>query len=207
MKVFRILSLVCALGLSSLATAQTDQLSSYVKSCPLITDAQRTQALQDLEQRELLPKGVTSYTIATSDLSRLSIKLFPMLNGTPLVLVIESVDAPIKDSSLRSYSPSWQELPQVKLFDREPLRPLILERWGMRAGQYVEQRLGQLLYPLHLEMSWVEGEQDLLSVRPILPLTLSDKEHEELVSVAEQRPELLYRWNGSQMVLQPALPK
>ncbi|MDO4691736.1 MAG: DUF3256 family protein [Porphyromonadaceae bacterium] len=204
MKTLHILSFFLILGLSSIASAQTDQLSSYIKTCPLITDTQRSQALQALERDSASLKERQSYTIETSKLSSFSIKLLPLLNGTPLVLVIETVDKPIKDSSLHSYSPNWQKLSKLKLFDQEPTRSLILERWGA-TGEYIDQRLEQLLYPLYLEMSWVEGEKDLLSIRPVLPLTLSDREHEMLMSTAERRPQLLYRWNGSLLVLQPAV--
>lgn len=199
-----LLSLVFAWG--GAATAQQD-LEYYIKMSPLLTQEQKERAAGWMQEAQAQGQGSTkkklnSCTIATSPISSISIKLFPMLNGTPLIVVLDRINHPTEDAQIRAYSPAWEELPKLSLFAQPPTRELLLERWGLQDA-FVAQRMSQLLRPLHLQMKWVPGIEDQLSVRAVVPLSLSDKEQEALLEAADLSPELIYRWDGTTFQLLP----
>lgn len=192
-----VLWLVLALPLG-LSAQRSLSLIDYIQTCPLLDEAQREQTAQALSRQG---NQSTSCTVVTSPVSLVTIKLLPLLNGTPLILVLERVTSPTLDTQLRAYSPKWEELTELKLLDRVPTRELLLERWPREAGSYEDERLSQLLYPLHLEMQWASGEGIRLSVKPVLPLSLSDREHPGLMELVAAQPELVYEWRGSRLEL------
>lgn len=192
-----VLWLVLALPLG-LSAQRSLSLIDYIQTCPLLDEAQREQTAQALSRQG---NQSTSCTVVTSPVSLVTIKLLPLLNGTPLILVLERVTSPTLDTQLRAYSPQWEELTELKLLDRVPTRELLLERWPREAGSYEDERLSQLLYPLHLEMQLASGEGIRLSVKPVLPLSLSDREHPGLMELVAAQPELVYEWRGSRLEL------
>lgn len=165
------------------------KLSEYLATCPLLDEKLRAEAVQAVEAIENTPQTVTSYTAQTSTISAVAIHLLPLVNGTDLIATVEYVHAPIKDSYLRAYSPSWTELP-IKLIDQMPTA----KDFAPQGDSPAHIRLRQLLYPLHLDMTISDNR---LSITPVLPLTLSDQEDDALVALAATLPTLHYKWGGS----------
>lgn len=206
MKFAKVALLLLAIASGGVATAQQD-LEHYIKTSPLLTQEQRERAAGWMQEAQAQGDGggkkrLNSCTVATSPISSISIKLFPMLNGTPLIVVLDRIESPTEDAQIRAYSSAWEELPTLRLFAQPPTRELLLERWGLQDA-FAAQRIAQLLRPLHLQMKWVPGVEDQLSVRAVLPLSLSDREQTSLMEAADLSPELIYRWDGATFQLLP----
>ena len=57
-------------------------------------------------------------------------------------------------------------------------------------------RLRELLRPLHYQLSWADGQADVLLVTPSLLLTEEDKASTELAALIAQLPSLASVWDG-----------
>lgn len=176
---------------------QSSRLSQYVATCPLVSEEVRTQTASRLDSLVAQGADPQATQIATSEVSSITIALLPMLNGTPLIVVIDKVLEPVADSHIRYFSPEWVELAEVSLVKGWPTREEVLARLDATDGTSAEIRLGQLLYPLYIDASLSQRE---LHLRPVLPLTKSDREDVALMTLADRLPTFVYRWDGNAFV-------
>lgn len=194
---FRSIILFALLQLSLLSVeAQQVVLSPYIESCPLLTEEQKKE-LTGVVEGATSSDAMPSYSLRTSSLSTMDIRLYPMPNGTPLIGVLEHFSQPQRDSSIVFYTPEWKPISLKGVIDlpsRESFTSFLEGNTSPEA-----QRLRQLLYPLHHDIRW--EEQGALSIGIACTLSEDDKQNEPLKQLIEQMPRCHYEWSGYRFVL------
>ena len=125
------------------------------------------------------------------------LRLLPLASGQgPLTTLIETVSSPQVDARISFLSASGEALPSTTLL-RLPSSEDFLRGLQLPMST-ASDRLRELLYPLHYELSWAQGTSaPTLIVRPTLLLSEEDKQSDELKALIAQLPTLTTTW-GSQ---------
>ena len=148
----------------------------------------------DLElDAELVAFSDRTLRLKTSAVGSWELRLLPLLNSSSLTSVIERVTRPQADARITFLDQEGEvikteivALPTAEDF----LRSLQLPE---TASGY---RLRELLRPLHYQLSWADGQADVLLVTPSLLLTEEDKASTELAALIAQLPSLASVWDG-----------
>ena len=148
----------------------------------------------DLElDAELVAFSDRTLRLKTSAVGSWELRLLPLLNGSSLTSVIERVTRPQADARITFLDQEGEvikteiiALPTAEDF----LRSLQLPE---TSSGY---RLRELLRPLHYQLSWADGQADVLLVTPSLLLTEEDKASTELAALIAQLPSLASAWDG-----------
>jgi len=148
----------------------------------------------DLElDAELVAFSDRTLRLKTSAVGSWELRLLPLLNGSSLTSVIERVTRPQADARITFLDQEGEvikteiiALPTAEDF----LRSLQLPE---TSSGY---RLRELLRPLHYQLSWADGQADVLLVTPSLLLTEEDKASTELAALIAQLPSLSSAWDG-----------
>ena len=148
----------------------------------------------DLElDAELVAFSDRTLRLKTSAVGSWELRLLPLLNSSSLTSVIERVTRPPADARIpvldqegEVSKPEIVALPTAEDF----LRSLQLPE---TSSGY---RLRELLRPLHYQLSWADGQADVLLVTPSLLLTEEDKASTELAALIAQLPSLASVWDG-----------
>lgn len=148
----------------------------------------------DLElDAELVAFSDRTLRLKTSAVGSWELRLLPLLNGSSLTSVIERVTRPQADARITFLDQEGEvikteivALPTAEDF----LRSLQLPE---TSSGY---RLRELLRPLHYQLSWADGQADVLLVTPSLLLTEEDKASTELTALIAQLPSLASVWDG-----------
>ena len=148
----------------------------------------------DLElDAELVAFSDQTLRLKTSAVGSWELRLLPLLNGSSLTSVIERVTRPQADARITFLDQEGEvikteiiALPTAEDF----LRSLQLPE---TSSGY---RLRELLRPLHYQLSWADGQADVLLVTPSLLLTEEDKASTELAALIAQLPSLASAWDG-----------
>lgn len=186
----RICACIVFLLLFGQLSAQTSELSQYLESCPFFSEEDK-KTLQIVQEGQ--SNGVESvFSIPTSALSSCHIRLYPMVNGTPLIGVIERITAPELDSRLSFYTPDWGAIPLEGLIEL-PRRGRFVQH--LEGNTSVEaERLRQLLYPLHYDIRWAQGGAVVCAVS--VQLSQEDEENEALKTLISKLPEYRFEWKN-----------
>jgi len=148
----------------------------------------------DLElDAELVAFSDRTLRLKTSAVGSWELRLLPLLNGSSLTSVIDRVTRPQADARITFLDQEGEvikteivALPTAEDF----LRSLQLPE---TSSGY---RLRELLRPLHYQLSWADGQADVLLVTPSLLLTEEDKASTELAALIAQLPSLASVWDG-----------
>ena len=148
----------------------------------------------DLElDAELVAFSDRTLRLKTSAVGSWELRLLPLLNGSSLTSVIERVTRPQADARITFLDQEGEvikteivALPTAEDFLRS------LELPETSSGY----RLRELLRPLHYQLSWADGQADVLLVTPSLLLTEEDKASTELTALIAQLPSLASAWDG-----------
>ena len=148
----------------------------------------------DLElDAELIAFSDRTLRLKTSAVGSWELRLLPLLNGSSLTSVIERVTRPQADARITFLDQEGEvikteivALPTAEDFLRS------LELPETSSGY----RLRELLRPLHYQLSWADGQADVLLVTPSLLLTEEDKASTELAALIAQLPSLASVWDG-----------
>ena len=148
----------------------------------------------DLElDAELVAFSDRTLRLKTSAVGSWELQLLPLLNGSSLTSVIERVTRPQADARITFLDQEGEvikteivALPTAEDFLRS------LELPETSSGY----RLRELLRPLHYQLSWADGQADVLLVTPSLLLTEEDKASTELAALIAQLPSLASVWDG-----------
>lgn len=148
----------------------------------------------DLElDAELVAFSDRTLRLKTSAVGSWELRLLPLLNGSSLTSVIERVTRPQADARITFLDQEGEvikteivALPTAEDF----LRSLQLPE---TSSGY---RLRELLRPLHYQLSWADGQADVLLATPSLLLTEEDKASTELAALIAQLPSLASTWDG-----------
>lgn len=142
---------------------------------------------------ELVAFSDRTLRLKTSAVGSWELRLLPLLNGSSLTSVIERVTRPQADARITFLDQEGEvikteivALPTAEDF----LRSLQLPE---TSSGY---RLRELLRPLHYQLSWADGQADVLLVTPSLLLTEEDKASTELTALIAQLPSLASAWDG-----------
>lgn len=214
MKQLRTLLFTTLLLVSSLAlNAQTTKYAAIIKALgqtELLDEDHRTQLATLLAQdsalslpmeldlgAKLLFVSEHSLRLQTSPVGTAELHLLPLASGQgPLTALIETVSSPQVDARISFLSASGEALPSTTLL-RLPSSEDFLRGLQLPMST-ASDRLRELLYPLHYELSWAQGTSGpTLIVRPTLLLSEEDKQSDELKALIAQLPALTTTW-GSQ---------
>lgn len=205
---------LCLVGLtlliaSTLAIAQ-GTIRDYLPYAPDMSEDQRAilksmpQHLDSLSTPYELGAGLTivqtdgkqHITLRTSTLSTWSLCLLPLVNGTQVLGVIETIDEPIQDSHISFYTQEWEPIESSKLF------------LGVKAENFIalapsEEReyLERALYPLYTSYQWEVGDRVQLTIRPTPPLAMTDEQSARIRPLFKQIGSLTYEWDGTTLAL------
>ena len=213
MKQLRALLFTTLLLVSSLAlNAQTTKYAAIIKALgqtELLDEDRRTQLATLLAQdsalslpmeldlgAKLLAVSEHSLRLQTSPVGTAELRLLPLTSGQgPLTALIETVSSPQVDARISFLSASGEALPSTKLL-RLPSSEDFLRGLQLPMST-ASDRLRELLYPLHYELSWAQGTSaPTLIVRPTLLLSEEDKQSDELKALIAQLPALTTTWGG-----------
>ena len=213
MKQLRALLFTTLLLVSSLAlSAQTTKYAAIIKALgqtELLDEDRRTQLATLLAQdsalslpmeldlgAKLLAVSEHSLRLQTSPVGTAELRLLPLTSGQgPLTALIETVSSPQVDARISFLSASGEALPSTT-FLRLPSSEDFLRGLQLPMST-ASDRLRELLYPLHYELSWAQGTSaPTLIVRPTLLLSEEDKQSDELKALIAQLPALTTTWGG-----------
>lgn len=213
MKQLRTLLFTALLLVSSLAlNAQTTKYAAIIKALgqtELLDEDRRTQLTTLLAQdsalslpleldlgAKLLAVSEHSLRLQTSPVGTAELRLLPLISGQgPLTTLIETVSSPQVDARISFLSASGEALPSTTLL-RLPSSEDFLRGLQLPMST-ASDRLRELLYPLHYELSWAQGTSaPTLIVRPTLLLSEEDKQSDELKALIAQLPALTTTWGG-----------
>ena len=213
MKQLRALLFTTLLLVSSLAlNAQTTKYAAIIKALgqtELLDEDRRTQLATLLAQdsalslpmeldlgAKLLAVSEHSLRVQTSPVGTAELRLLPLTSGKgPLTALIETVSSPQVDARISFLSASGEVLPSTTLL-RLPSSEDFLRGLQLPMST-ASDRLRELLYPLHYELSWAQGTSaPTLIVRPTLLLSEEDKQSDELKALIAQLPALTTTWGG-----------
>ena len=213
MKQLRTLLFTALLLVSSLAlNAQTTKYAAIIKALgqtELLDEDRRTQLATLLAQdsalslpmeldlgAKLLAVSEHSLRLQTSPVGTAELCLLPLTSGQgPLTALIETVSSPQVDARISFLSASGEALPSTALL-RLPSSEDFLRGLQLPMST-ASDRLRELLYPLHYELSWAQGTSaPTLIVRPTLLLSEEDKQSDELKALIAQLPALTTTWGG-----------
>ena len=213
MKQIRTLLFTTLLLVSSLTlSAQTTKYAAIIKALgqtELLDEDRRTQLATLLAQdsalslpleldlgAKLLAVSEHSLRLQTSPVGTAELRLLPLTSGQgPLTALIETVSSPQVDARISFLSASGEALPSTTLL-RLPSSEDFLRGLQLPMST-ASDRLRELLYPLHFELSWAQGTSaPTLIVRPTLLLSEEDKQSDELKALIAQLPALTTTWGG-----------
>ena len=213
MKQLRALLFTALLLVSSLAlNAQTTKYAAIIKALgqtELLDEDRRTQLATLLAQdsalslpmeldlgAKLLAVSEHSLRLQTSPVGTAELRLLPLTSGQgPLTALIETVSSPQVDARISFLSASGEALPSTTLL-RLPSSEDFLRGLQLPMST-ASDRLRELLYPLHYELSWAQGTSaPTRIVRPTLLLSEEDKQSDELKALIAQLPALTTTWGG-----------
>ena len=213
MKQLRALLFATLLLVSSLTlSAQTTKYAAIIKALgqtELLDEDRRTQLATLLAQdsalslpleldlgAKLLAVSEHSLRLQTSPVGTAELRLLPLSSGQgPLTALIETVSSPQVDARISFLSASGEALPSTTIL-RLPSSEDFLRGLQLPMST-ASDRLRELLYPLHYELSWAQGTSvPTLIVRPTLLLSEEDKQSDELKALIAQLPALTTTWGG-----------
>ena len=213
MKQLRALLFTTLLLVSSLAlSAQTTKYAAIIKALgqtELLDEDRRTQLATLLAQdsalslpleldlgAKLLAVSEHSLRLQTSPVGTAELRLLPLTSGQgPLTALIETVSSPQVDARISFLSASGEALSSTTLL-RLPSSEDFLRGLQLPMST-ASDRLRELLYPLHYELSWAQGTSaPTLIIRPTLLLSEEDKQSDELKALIAQLPALTTTWGG-----------
>lgn len=213
MKQLRALLFTALLLVSSLTlSAQTTKYAAIIKALrqtELLDEDRRTQLATLLAQdsalslpleldlgAKLLAISEHSLRLQTSPVGTAELRLLPLTSGQgPLTALIETTSSPQVDARISFLSASGEALPSTTLL-RLPSSEDFLRGLQLPMST-ASDRLRELLYPLHYELSWAQGTSaPTLIVRPTLLLSEEDKQSDELKALIAQLPALTTTWGG-----------
>ena len=213
MKQLRALLFATLLLVSSLTlSAQTTKYAAIIKALgqtELLDEDRRTQLATLLAQdsalslpmeldlgAKLLAVSEHSLRLQTSPVGTAELRLLPLTSGQgPLTVLIETVSSPQVDARISFLSASGEALPSTTLL-RLPSSEDFLRGLQLPMST-ASDRLRELLYPPHYELSWAQGTSvPTLIVRPTLLLSEEDKQSDELKALIAQLPALTTTWGG-----------
>lgn len=213
MKQLRALLFTALLLVSSLAlNAQTTKYAAIIKALgqtELLDEDRRTQLATLLAQdsalslpleldlgAKLLAVSEHSLRLQTSPVGTAELRLLPLASGQGmLTTLIETVSSPQVDARISFLSASGEALPSTTLL-RLPSSEDFLRGLQLPMST-ASDRLRELLYPLHYELSWAQDTSvPTLIVRPTLLLSEEDKQSDELKALIAQLPALTTTWGG-----------
>lgn len=213
MKQLRALLFTALLLVSSLAlNAQTTKYAAIIKALgqtELLDEDRRTQLATLLVQdsalslpmeldlgAKLLAVSEHSLRLQTSPVGTAELRLLQLTSGQGLLTtLIETVSSPQVDARISFLSASGEALPSTTIL-RLPSSEDFLRDLQLPMST-ASDRLRELLYPLHFELSWAQGTSvPTLIVRPTLLLSEEDKQSDELKALIAQLPALTTTWGG-----------
>lgn len=178
---------------SALETTQLLEVSQLEALDKALADSALRLPLQLGDSVQLLRYDGRSLSLQTSPVSRASVQLMPFMGKGRYVLVVEQVSSPQPDSRVSLLDSAGQVV--TRPFLTLPTAEDFIQRLRLDPNAAATVRLGELLSPLHLELTW-DDMVSCLCVRPSLLLQPEDSKLPGLQALIDRLPLLLARWSG-----------
>lgn len=136
------------------------------------------------------------YTVYTSDVGHVQMKLFPIENGDSVICVVTTVSSPVKDSRMNFYTTEWQLLPLENFWQNPQFEDFILPNTDKSSYSY--QATYKSFNPLFFEIV-LSSKEDVLYVSQNVDDILGEEE-KVLVSVFLKKEPLCYRWKSGHFI-------
>lgn len=128
--------------------------------------------------------------LQVSERSTVEIKLFPLVNDTPLICMITTVYGPTPDSRIAFYSPDWKLLPGEDLFT-PPSFCCFLEEEADKESESYRDALS--LLDMELIHYQLDPDDYILQATLSTPLYLDKEMREKVLPFIKKEPKV-YQW-------------
>lgn len=128
-----------------------------------------------------------SLTLNASDSTRYQIFVLNPTDEQPVLGVIETIAAPVRDSILRLYDYRWEPL------DRQPFAEPPMRAWLVDTGKEAVAKAEEQL-PFTLAEYSYDPDTEILTLSSTLDSYFAPSDRPEALD--NIRPQLRYRWNG-----------
>ncbi|MDH6341498.1 hypothetical protein M2480_000250 [Parabacteroides sp. PFB2-12] len=185
----------------NMATLFTDMPDSYIpqletawrKDLVNLYQTEKEARVQNLMGGFTVLKALTSdyMLLQVSERSTVEIKLFPLVNNTPIICLVTTVYGPAPDSRVDFYSPDWSPLDANELFTPTPAAWFLKEEIA-EADQFA---YNEALSLLDIELIHYQLHPDSLTLTATYatPLYLSQEEREKVMPFIKEEPKV-YAW-------------
>lgn len=185
------------LSLGNLSAQERPKLSTYLAQCPLLEVEDRTKLSDSIRSLEESGRAMSVASYAPNEVVSLSVTLLPMINGTPVIGVIQTYKRPRLDSHVRFFAPDWVEIPAEKILASAVSADSFLSDLNPES-ESLTFRLRLLLSPLYTQKEWSEeGLRLFVWAKPVL--SLEDKALDPLVTWVTRLPRLEYIWRQGRL--------
>jgi len=129
--------------------------------------------------------------LQTTEKSTLEMKLFPLVNNTPIICVVSTVFGPVPDSKVNFYSPDWEPLEVKDLFTPVTSSWFIKEDADKNVDEYLD---AMALLDMELIRYQLDPEKHTLTATYTTPeyLNKEDRDKVEPFIKAEAK---IYTWD------------
>lgn len=129
--------------------------------------------------------------LQTTERSTLEMKLFPLVNNTPIICVVSTVYGPVPDSRVAFYSPDWEPLAATDLFHPATTGDFLRPAQDAADTDYLDALAKLDMELIHYTL---HPENLTLSATYTTPLYLSEEEREMLTPYLQAEPKV-YTWD------------
>lgn len=192
-----LIALLLALSLPCLSAQVHPKLAPYLAQCPLLEEEDRKKLSDSIRSLEEGGQTMAVAHYSPNEVMSISITLLPMINGTPVIGVIESYKRPRPDSQVRFFTPDWREITPEQVL-AQPIRSESFLEGLYPSSESLTFRLRSLLSPLYTQMQWSQDGTRLI-IEADAQLTLEDKAMAELTTLVGKLPRLTYIWRSGRL--------
>lgn len=140
-------------------------------------------------------RGENFITIRTSKVSTLSVGVLRMVNNSDVVVMLFTVESPLKCSVIRFFNDQLKLLPGDKMMDNIDLKTIID---NLSCNNNIKKRIEQLISPLHISYKF---ENKQLKAEIGFPTTIEDEKDKGLMQEIDKIKQYTYDWNSFKYVI------
>lgn len=99
--------------------------------------------------------------LQTSEAGSTQIKLLPLINGSKIVCLVQSVSGTISDSRISFYTETWEAIPRANLFPEKNIEWFIKEDADKTSEEYTQAINSLTMLPMQFILSADENKVDI----------------------------------------------
>lgn len=129
--------------------------------------------------------------LQTTERSTLEMKLFPLVNNTPIICVVTTVYGPVADSRVDFYSPEWEPLDAEELFTPASQEEFLRADADRQSAAWLDALSLLDMELIHYQLN---PESLTLSATYTTPSYLSEEARTKVAPFLREEPKV-YTWN------------